>query len=261
MPFDAGLQALIVRLVSLTQTDPTISPLLAVLQAPPDSTPTVGSLVARVMLLDRLLARLTRVDPLAARRLALALPALHALVSHLLLAALPSDWLRGSEPLSNSNALVKTRQPAGGRGSTPTNDQTSNTAIDFLRPDGAPSGVDAVLAVGAGPTLTAQSSGQSFVPPSPEAIHQQSRRAGMAHGRSSASVSGRKASPVTAPPVGGGAVAGSASGGIGAAAPAAVALLAVLAAWLLDTFLSGRVPLDLVPRRATLLASRLERPG
>ena len=102
------LQSLIVRLESLTLIDPALSPLIARLQGADDS-PTVGSLVARIVLLDRLLAHLTRVDPLAARRLELALPTLHTLVSDLLLAEKQSGMRPVAEPLSSSRAAVDLR--------------------------------------------------------------------------------------------------------------------------------------------------------
>ena len=107
----ARLQTLIVRLESLTRIDPAVSPLLSQLEGAGDSMPTVGSLVARVVLLDRLLAHLTSVNPLAAWRLALALPELHALVADLLRAAKHSGGRPGSEPLSSSRAAVDLLRP------------------------------------------------------------------------------------------------------------------------------------------------------
>ena len=242
--FDGRLQMLIVRLQSLTRTDPAVSALLAQLQVTGGSMSTVGSLVARVALLDRLLAHLTRVDPLAARRLARTLPALHTLLAALL-AARHSGGLRGSEPVGSSNATVE-------------------VLLRLLAPRGASTAlaggvIVSPLAGGASVSPSAQSSMHYSLPQaSSEAIHTRSGRGGIHH--ASTSALRRGAGPSSAPPLGSG-LAASASGGLGSGAPAAVALLAVLAVWLLDTVLAGHVSLDLVPRRATLLASRLERPG
>ncbi len=135
---------------------------------------------------------------------------------------------------------------------------SSRAAVDLMRPLLELPAADPLLPVGATVSPGALSSGSSSPQGSSGAIHKRTGRARTTHMSSLGSAP--EASPFGARSPGGGA--SSASGGIGSSsAPAAVALLAVIVAWLLDTLLSGRIALDLVPRRATLLASRLERPG
>ncbi len=239
-PFGAGLAPLIVGLESLTRSDPSVTPLLAALQQASNPAPTVGALVARVALLDRLLARLTRIDPVAAKRLAHALPKLHMLMTDLLLAT-SGGALRPSQSLSAPGATAAVLQPVLAL-------MAANPAL------GAAPGAQARVLSDA-----AQNPQQWLGPVAPRAIHSRSQRAGAPH-RSAASSSAREIAPPAAPPLGGG-VTGSATGGLGFAAPAAVALLAALIIWLLSTLSSERVAAYLVPRRAMLLAALPERPG
>jgi hypothetical protein len=231
-----ALQPLIAGIEALTQGDPAITPLLAVLQGTASSVPTVASLVARMVLLDQLLSRLKLIDPAAAHRLARALPALHALVAGLVQAATDSGVLPGS-------ALTDPLAPT-----------------QVLQPALAVLGTDAALAGGEGPTATAQATGLTLADRAQDTVRRHSDHARAADVSTPAPAAVRQVAPIPSAPLGGG-VLGSASGGLGSAAPAAVALLAVLAVWLLDTLLSGRIALDLIPRRTALLALRQERPG
>ena len=234
-PLGSGLQTLIGGLESLTRSDPAVGLLLVQLQQAGDSAPTAESLVARVVLLNRLLAYLTRVDPSAARRLAPTLPALHTLLIDLLLAA------------NRGGALTRSQLSAA-----------YSLAFGVPRPLVALAGADAVLRGAASVALAVQSLEQSSAQAVSGATVKRSGTARTASASASASVG--RVPDMSPRPLAGGAAA-TASGGIASGAPAAVALLALLAVWLLHALLPGRAVLDLVPWRSTLLASRLERPG
>ena len=235
---DARLQRLIVVVVSLTGLDSVVSSLLAQLEQAGNSAPTVGSLVAKVVLLDRLLRHLARVNPAAARRLASALPELRKLMTKLLSSARHAGMPALPGPLSTSQAAANMLEPLVGK-----MDPRADTSLS-----GALQGSPVLVAAETPPV-------QALSP----VLH--TRATGSSSVRhSSRSGSGRTTSPLSSPPLTGGGV-GSASGGLGAAAGAAGGMLVVSAMWLLNTFFCRRTELDLVPRRAAFLAARPERPG
>ena len=233
----AKVQTLIVRIESLTLLDPTLSPLLAGLQESGGSLPTVRLLVAKVALLDRLLVRLMSVDPVAAQRLAAALPALHALVANLLFAA---SYAQGS--------------------SIPATLIGPPMAIRMLAPLIAPygAGFDSALA-GVAPALSeASASGQSFVGAS-SAVVGRPAIGTTGIGRVSRSAPAPTVPPPLPSPLGGGV--GSASGGLGLGMAAATGLLLLAIVCRPGMVLCRRFELDRMGWRAMFLAPRLERPG
>jgi hypothetical protein len=235
-PLGQALQTLIARIEVLTRADPSASAVLLQLQPSSNTTPTDRSLVARFVLLNRLLASLSA-DRLLASRVASALPALRPLVIEL---------------------LRTQRKGALGGGMLWTGWQLSGTR-------------NAAPVLGALGTLVVPPSASES--PAALASWAPGQRFERASNRGSGSASHVRVRPDMAPPVpqsvalparpdstplpAGGAAAG-AGGGIGSAAPA-IALLAVRSVWL-PTF-SQRVVLHLVQLRSTLLASGLERPG
>jgi hypothetical protein len=235
-PLRQELQTLIARIEALTRGDPAASALLRQLQQGSNTTPTDRSLVARFVLLNRLVASLST-DPLLAPRLAPVLPSLRHLVTAL---------LRAEKKGALGGWMLWTGWQLSGRGN----------------PDPVLSGLGTLLVP---PWASASPAGVGSWAPG-QGLERSSKR-----GSASASQVRERpemprpvpqsvalpAPPPSTPLPEGGAAVG-ASGGIGSAAPA-IALLAMLSVWLL-TF-SQRVVLDLVPWRSTLLSSRLERPG
>jgi hypothetical protein len=233
----ASLQTLIVRLVSLTSADPTVAPLLAGLRFQDESAPTVGSLVAKVVLLDQLLARLIRADPLAAQRLAKAVPMLRSLVASLLSAGyespespVPSAWINSAE------AALPLPQP-------------------LLAPDAA--GIETVVTGGSASWLTLPLAAPPVRLSVAPARTRGERTSQPSLVSTSASI-GTGLPPSPSPPGGG---VGSTSGGLGMGAPAAAGLLAVWVGCALATVMYRRFESDPVAWRAMFLAPRLERPG
>jgi hypothetical protein len=233
-PLGPGLQTLIARIETLTASDPTARAILAQLQQLSGVSPTAATTVERAVLLNRLLTYLSRTDPVAAKRLAPALPAFQALVLGLMRAQhnglLAGGLMSGGYGLSilgGSALSVSTPVPASIRfasfsGLMASSPAGQSTAVQSGQASGA------VMHKRSGVAIHLPAPASAPVPPAP------------------APLSG-----------GGGAAAG--GGGVGSAAPA-IALLAALVVWALN-FFSGRVDLDLAPWRTTLLASRLERPG
>jgi hypothetical protein len=232
-PLVSQLQTLIVGFEGLNGADPAVSSLLAQLQRVSDLPATSGSVLTRAMLLEHLLARLIQADPVAASRLAPALPALHVLLGDLPFVSTPAGDL----------GVVQPKGIYGGTASVLPS--LAWAALDGLRLGGVPAALPAPDVVAQPSVRNRQSVENARARPS--------RRAAV-------TASSQAASPDALTPPRDGIVASS-SGGIGSAAPAAVALLVVLTAWLVDAVIGGRLRFDLKPPRATLLAARLERPG
>jgi len=232
------LQTLIARVQSLTRSDPAVSSLLAQLAQPGSATPTVGSLMRRAVLLSLLLNSLTRTGSSAARNLASTLPALHALLVDLLLAANRGAVLIGAQYWRSNGRGAEILRP-----------------LVALAPGAGP---DTVLARAATIAPAAQGYEQS---PAQAASGPTERRSGMARlGPPPTAASVREIRATSAPLLVGGGT-GTVNGGMASAVPAAVALLTTIAVWLLRAVCGGRVMLDVFPGRSTLLAARLERPG
>jgi len=234
-PLVSQLRTLIVGFEGLSATDLAVTSLLAQLQRVSDLPANHGSLLRRAMLLERLLAHLIQADPVAAWRLAPALPALQTLL--------------GDLPLVTSRTTDLTVVQPGGIYGGPANllPSLASTAPDWLPLGEVPSAMPT-------PVMVAQ----------PWVRNPQSVDGARSRRPQDAAVTPRASSQAASPdaltPPRDGAV-GSSSGGIGSAAPAAVALLVALAAWLVDALIGERLRFDLGPPRATLLAARLERPG
>ncbi|MBV9195362.1 MAG: hypothetical protein JO168_14550 [Solirubrobacterales bacterium] len=234
--FRNGLEALITGLQSLSQSDPALSPFIAALRTTGRS-PTGRSVFAQVALIVRLLTDLSRADPAAARRLTLALPALHFVVSDLLAA------VSGGIPL----------RPLAVAASGPFDPLRTVLVPSRWRETILPAGVTVTVTTSAQPPAEATPAQASST-----TAHGIRRRV-ISRGSSAPATGLPEPPPATAPPLGG--AAAGASGGIGAGAAAGGLLLAVLIGWLIDALAAGRLQFHLVPRPAMLLAGRLERPG
>ncbi len=231
--FAPGLQTLVAHVESSAASDPAISQLLVQLQQA-GWTPKVRSLLARVVLLDRLLAYLTRANPLAARRFAPELPTLHILLANLLRTA------------NEHGVLTGWQQPG-----------TDTLAAGFSQSRPSLMGSQWVLAGSASVLPATDTSGQSARRAVSSAAHKRARTVRVGAPSTLGSVTGSL--PVPLPLVGSGGGA-SASGGLASSAPAA-ALLTALAVCLMQTMLSRRLLLDLAPWRSSPIAWRPERPG
>jgi hypothetical protein len=247
-----SIQSLIARLASLSLADPAAASLLVQLQQVSAAPPSIGSLVARIVLLNRLLDVLARTDPLAAQRLAIALPALDTMVMDVLRAQGNGAVVGSIGPDGSASWQAAPGAPLFSSVVSPALAQTLRVLAGALEPplrDGLEPSVQreaAVLAPG------------QFVGPDPGRSDDRVLRAGAGAGSAATAPASAPLAPAPSGPFRGGA-ATSASGGIGSAAPA-MALVAVLAVWGMS-FFSNRLDLDLAPWRSTLLASRLERPG
>jgi len=235
-PLVQQLQILVVRLGSLTQTDPAVASLLARLQGAGESTPSAASLAVRVALLKQLLSHLITSNPASARRLALALPALDALLRELPLRATPGGELPGTQFVANQFVANASGVPA-----------TESLAMRAA--------VGAVFAGGV--SIATGHSEPSFSRPMASTAKPPGSNKKAAEATSNSITGLSLLSPVPSREGGG---TGSASTGIASGAPAAAGLLVGLIVWLLYALLSGKVEFDLGPPRAALLASRLERP-
>lgn len=235
-PLVPVVQTIVTQLQVLSQSDPRVSEVLLQLQELDGSAPTAGSLVAKVALLSRLLAYLTRTDPNAAKQLAATLPALRALLTELRAA--------------NDAGLL-------------TNVQLPSTSALLL---GGPAGSAPVLLAGPEDSAPGAISYPSVAMTYEQSYEQAAAAATDKHPAApggslpSTSVLTPVGSPISSPAPASGA-GPAAGGGIGSGAPA-IALLAMMALSLLYLVqMPGRLNLDLAPWRSTLLASRLERPG
>jgi hypothetical protein len=228
--FAPGLQTLIAQVESLTASNPAIGPLLAHLQQA-GWTPRIRSLVARVVLLDRLLEYLTHGNSLAARRFAPELPSLRILLTNLLHAANEHGVWQQLRADSMAAGLA-TQRPVL-------------------------TGPQWVLAGSASMPQATETAGQPAGRAGSSGAHKPARTARIGAPSTSSSVTGPLPAPLPLVGSGGGATA---SGGLASSAPAA-ALLMMLAVWLMQTLLSGRLLLDLPPWRSTQVAWRPERPG
>jgi hypothetical protein len=241
-----SIQSLIARLASLSLADPAAGSLLVRLQQASAAPPSIGSLAAQIVLLNRLLDVLARTDPLAAQRLAVAMPVLGTMVMDVLRAqgnraAFGSIGSMSWQVLPGAPFFASVVSPALAQTLGVLTGAMKSPLHDGLEP--SVQRETAVLAPG------------QFIGLDPGRSDDRGFRAGSGAGS------------VTSAPIfrsrladhSGGGAATSASGGIGSAAPA-VALLAVLAVWGMG-FFSNRLDMDLAPWRSTLLASRLERPG
>ncbi len=222
-PLGPELQSLIVKLRALSASDPSAQAILVSLQELGSAAPTSSSTIERIILLNRLLNDLARVDPKAAQALASTLPAFDTLVRGLIqdernpfLASPGATLPAGSSPLAIGEPLGAAVLLAAGEFATE----------PVVTPISPSNGLARKVTHSASPLPA---------PPSPVA-------------------------PVPLPaPIGGG---GSSAAGAGGAASASSTVLSVAGLNLprLNS-VAQRLELDLAPWRSMLLASRLERPG
>ena len=233
------LQTIVETLKSLTQSDPAVAQILLALQVGQEGR-TAQSLVARMMLLNRLVEDLIYVDPAAARRLASALPVLDKLLFDLIVTA----ENRTAITVAGHATMV-----------SPLGDVASGAPWAAHRLFQLP-GADGALAA---PSTAVASPGNSAHSPSAAAVRIVGGRSAIK--RPAAATSGSVAVPPALPPPlpGGGAV--GVSGGVSLGVGASTVLIALLTVSLVYALLRERVVLTLVPWRSTLLATRLERPG